>query len=233
MKLHGWKLVCFVALVAGLSSSARAQQDSEVNKQFWPEIDVYVSLNEKFRLFFIAATTKAVETKDNTEGVVGAHLDYHVNKKVTLRNGYRYGFSLAGSDPFKEHRIVLEQTVRQPLPLEVLLSDRNREDIRWVNGEFSARYRNRVTLEREFKILNRAITPYGAAEVGYDSRFKTWNLNRLTVGVQIAIKRGAPLISLIHPKKQFVLDVYLTRQNDSRSEPSRVKALGMAFNIYY
>jgi hypothetical protein len=102
-----------------------------------------------------------------------------------------------------------------------------------VNGEFSARYRNRVTLEREFKLLNRRITPYGSAEVYYDSRFKTWNRNRLSVGTQIALKHGAPLISLIHPKKQLVLDLYLMRQNDSRSQPSRVRALGMAFSIYF
>ncbi len=156
-----------------------------------------------------------------------------LTRRSVLRTGYRYGFSLGGSDPFKEHRILFEQTLRQPLPLEVLFSDRNREDLRWVNGEFSARYRNRVTLEREFKVLNRAVTPYGSAEVYYDSRFKTWNRNRLAVGAQIALKRGAPLISLIHPKKQLVLDVYLMRQNDSRSQPSRVRALGMAFSIYF
>jgi Protein of unknown function (DUF2490) len=227
-----WRLVCLVLVVA-FSSSARAQQDSETVKQFWPEVDVYVPLNEKFRLFFLATTTKAQETRDNIEGQVGAHVDYQLNRKVTLRTGYRYGFSLGGSDPFKEHRIVFEQTVRQPLPLEVLLSDRNREDLRWVNGEFSARYRNRVTLEREFKILNRAITPYGSAEVFYDSRFDTWNRNRLVVGVQFALKRGVPLISLVHPQRQLVLDIYLTRQNDSRSQPSRVRALGIAFNIYF
>lgn len=231
MKVHVWKLVCLVALTAAVSSGVQAQP--EATKQLWPEVDVYVPLNEKFRLFFLATTTKAQETRDNTEGQFGAHLDYHLTRKVMLRTGYRYGFSIDGSDPFKEHRIVLEQTLRQPLPLDVLLSDRNREDLRWVNGEFSARYRNRVTLEREFKVLGRGLTPYGSAEVFYDSRFDTWNRNRLAVGVQIALKRGMPLISLIHPKKQFVLDVYLTRQNDSRSQPSRVKAVGMAFNIYF
>ncbi len=231
MKVHVWILVCVVVLTAAFSSAVHAQQ--EPVKQFWPELDIYVPLNEKFRLFFIATTTKAVETKDNTEGAVGAHLDYNLNKKISLRTGYRYGFSLSGGDPYKEHRIVFEQTLRQPLPLEVLLTDRNREDLRWVNGEYSARYRNRVTLEREFKVLGRGITPYGSAEAFYDSRFKTWNRNRLVVGAQFALKRGAPLISLVHPKKQFVLDVYLARQNDSRSQPSRVKALGMAFNIYF
>jgi hypothetical protein len=228
-----WRLVCLVALIAAFSSGARAQQDSETVKQFWPEVDIYVPLNEKFRLFFLATTTKAEETKDNIEGQVGAHIDYHLHKKVSLRTGYRYGFSLGGSDPFKEHRIIVEQTLRQPLPFEVLLSDRNREDLRWVNGEFSARYRNRVTLEREFEVWNRPITPYGSAEAFYDSRFKTWNRNRFAVGVQIAFKRGAPLISLIHQKKQMVLDVYLLRQNDSRSQPRHLNAVGMAFNIYF
>jgi hypothetical protein len=101
-----WRLVCLVALIAAFSSGARAQQDSETVKQFWPEVDIYVPLNEKFRLFFLATTTKAEETKDNIEGQVGAHIDYHLHKKVSLRTGYRYGFSLGGNDPYKEHRII-------------------------------------------------------------------------------------------------------------------------------
>ena len=162
-----------------------------------PAMQRHLPLNEKFRLFFLATTTKAEETRDNVEGQVGAHIDYNLSRKVSLRTGYRYGFSLGGSDPFKEHRIIFEQTLRQPLPRQVLFTDRNREDLRWVNGEFSTRYRNRVTLEREFKVLNRPITPYGSAEVFYDSRFKTWNRNRLAVGAQISFKRGAPLILIL------------------------------------
>src|SRR6185295_6586068 len=172
MKFQARRLVWLVALTVVFSSRGSAQPDSKPVKQLWPEVDVYVSLTEKFRLLFLATTTKAEETRDNTEGQVGAHIDYQLNKRVSLRAGYRYGFSLGGSDPFREHRPIFEQTLRQPLPLEVLFSDRNREELRWVNGEFSARYRNRVTLEREFKVLNRQITPYGSAEVYYDSRFK-------------------------------------------------------------
>ena len=233
MRVEGWSLFCIVALTVAFSSDALAQQRPEPVKQIWPEVDVYISLSEKIRLFFLATTTKAEETKQNLEGQLGVHVDYKVNRKVSLRAGYRYGFSLGGSDPFKEHRILFEQTLRQSLPLEVLLSDRNREEVRWVNGESSARYRNRVTLEREFKILNRQVTPYGSAEVYYDSRFKTWNRNRFAVGAQIAFKRGAPLISLIYPKRQLVLDVYVMRQNDSRSQPARLKALGIAFSLYF
>ncbi|HKO98703.1 MAG TPA: DUF2490 domain-containing protein [Pyrinomonadaceae bacterium] len=233
MKLRVWRLVCLAALVVTFSSGVHAQQDSDPVKQIWPEVDIYVPLNEKFRLFFLATTTKAEETRNNTEGQVGAHIDYHVNSKVSLRTGYRHGFSLSGDEPFKEHRIIFEQTLRQPLPLQILLTDRNRQDLRWVNGEFSARYRNRATLEREFKVLNRSLTPYGSAEVFYDSRFNTWNRNRLAVGVQISLKRGLPLISLIHPKKQLVLDIYGLRQNDSRSQPNHVNVLGIALGVYF
>src|ERR1700749_505454 len=165
MKVHVWRLVCFVVLASTFSSGAHAQQDSETSKQFWPEVDLYVPLSEKFRLFFLATTSKSEETRENNEGHIGANIDYQLHKKISLRTGYRYGFSLAGSDPYKEHRIIFEQTLRQPLPLDVLLSDQNREELRWVNGEFSARYRNRVTLEREFKVLSRPVTPYGSAEV--------------------------------------------------------------------
>ncbi|MGH9880485.1 MAG: DUF2490 domain-containing protein [Pyrinomonadaceae bacterium] len=155
-----------------------------------------------------------------------------LNKKFSLRAGYRYGFALGGSDPFREHRIVLEQTFKQPLPGEILLSDRNREDLRFVNGDFSVRYRNRVTLEREFALEKLRLTPYGPAEIFYDSRFDTWNRNRLTVGLQVPLKKGFPIISLIQPRKHVILDIYLMRQNDSRSQPSRVRGLGVAVNFY-
>src|SRR5262245_3788394 len=132
MTLHVCRLVCFVTLLLAFSSVANAQQETESTRQFWPEVNIFVPIDEKFRLFFLATTTKGEETKDNNEGQVGAHIDYRLHRKVSLRTGYRYGFSLAGSDPFKEHRIIFEQTLRQPLPLELLLSDRNRQDLRWV-----------------------------------------------------------------------------------------------------
>ena len=233
MRAGAARIICLLALLAGLSGVTRAQGDAESREEFWPEVDVYVSLSEKVRLFFLGTISKSKETKESLEGQVGAHVDYALHKKVTLRTGYRYGFSLTESDPFKEHRIVLEQTLRQPLPLKVLLSDRNREDLRWVNGDFSARYRNRVTVEREFQFRNHPFTPYGSAEIYYDSRFKTWNRNRLAVGVQLPFKKGAPLIDLIHPKKQYVVDLYFMRQNDSRSSPAHVNGFGVALSLYY
>src|SRR5690242_19800108 len=154
---------CILALLFAYDTSVRSQvQDSSTPKELWPEVDVYVPLKEKVRLFFLFTITKSEETRKNTEGQFGADVDYTVNKRLILRAGYRYGFSLTEGDPFKEHRPIVEQTFRQNLPLKILTSDRNREEFRFVNGDFSFRYRNRLTLEREFLLPKRSITPYGS-----------------------------------------------------------------------
>jgi hypothetical protein len=150
-----------------------------------------------------------------------------------LRAGYRYSFAPGDEDPFKEHRIVTEQTFRQDLPLAMLLSDRNRQDWRFVNGDFSFRYRNRVRLEREFRVSGRSMTPYGSAEAFYDTRFEVWNRNRLTVGAEFQLKRGFPLLRELTPRKQVILDLYYTKQNDSRSQPHHVHAVGVALSLHF
>src|SRR5262245_140108 len=84
-------------LILFICSPVTAQdQESDSRTEFWPEIDVYVPLNPKFRLGFFATVTRVEETKEDTEAAVGAHLDYFWRKDINLRVGYRYGFSLAG-----------------------------------------------------------------------------------------------------------------------------------------
>lgn len=228
-----WRRALCVLPVVLLMTVCAQSQESDTSKELWPEIDAYVPLKEKVRLFFRFSVTKSEETRKNTEGQVGAHIDYTVNKRLVLRAGYRYGFSLAEMDPFIEHRPLLEQTYREQLPLRILLSDRNRQEFRIVNGNFSFRYRNRLMLEREFLLPGRSITPYGSVEVYHDSRFSVWNRNRLTAGVQIQLKKALPLLRLVTPRKQVILDVYYTKQNDSRSQPHHLHAIGAALAIHF
>jgi hypothetical protein len=223
-----WILSVMIGLAIGIRS-----QESNSSNELWPEVDVYVPLNEKVRLVFLVAITKSQETRNNTEGQFAVHVDYTASRRLVLRAGYQYGFSITEADPFKEHRPLVEQTLRQKLPLKTLLSDRNREEFRFVNGDFSFRYRNRLTFEREFLLPKRSITPYGAIEVYHDSRFKAWNRNRLTVGVQVQLRKALPLLSLVIPRKQVVLDLYYTKQNDSRSQPNHINAIGTAVAIHF
>jgi hypothetical protein len=200
---------------------------------------VYVNLKPKIRLFFLGTVSRAVEDGEvfsarAFEAQIGVHIDYIPNKHVILRAGYRYGTSVGNDDdPYKENRILTEQTLRELLPGNLLLSDRNREDFRFIDGDFSFRYRNRVTIEREFHPFNkRSITPYASGEVFYDTRYSTWNRNRWAVGVQTSLRRRAVLKMLL-PKRQIILDLYYMRQNDSRSSTAHVNALGTALSFYF
>ena len=236
VRISSLSLLLFLVLTG--TQSARAQENT-TKKEFWPEVDVYITVKPKVRLFLSGTASKSVEDGElrNAQGYesqIGVHVDYIPNKHVILRTGYRYGTSLgSNSEPFKEHRLVTEQTLRHLLPGDLLLSDRNREDFRFVNGDFSFRYRNRVTLEREFHLFKgRSITPYVSGEIFYDTRYNIWNRNRFAFGVQQSLRRG-PLRKMLLPKRQVTLDLYYMRQNDSRSDTQHVNALGVALTFYF
>lgn len=229
--------LCLLLLV--ISSQPARAQETTTPREFWPEIDVYIELTPTLRLNLLGTVSKSVEdgeirNSQAYEGQIGAHIDYIPNKHVILRTGYRFGSSVRNSsDPYKEHRLLTEQTLRQLLPGGLLLSDRNREDFRFVNGDFSFRYRNRVTVEREFYLFRkRPITPYVSGELFYDTRYDTWNRNRYAVGVQTSLRRG-PVRKMLLPKRQIILDLYFMRQNDSRSDRPHVNALGAALSFYF
>ena len=149
------RALSIVTLLLCLGTSVRGQEPDTRN-ELWTRFNVYVPLDEKFRLYFMVTGNRAEETRKSFETTVGAHVDYLANKRFIFRAGYRYTFT--DDDP--EHRIVTEQTFRQELPLAILLSDRNRQDWRFMGGVFSFRYRNRVRLEREFRMWGRSFTPY-------------------------------------------------------------------------
>jgi len=229
-------LFLFVFVIG--TQPAKAQQ-SVTRNEFWPEIDVYIDVKPKVRLYLLGTISKSVEDGEirNAQGFeaqIGAHVDYIPNDHIILRAGYRFGASVGDADePYKEHRVLTEQTLRKLLPCELLLSDRNREDFRFVNGDFSFRYRNRVSIEREVDLFRgRTITPYASAEIFYDTRTSAWNRNRFAVGFQQSLRRG-PLRKMLLPKRQVVLDLYFMRQNDSRSETQHVNAIGAALAFYF
>ena len=222
-------LLC--ALGLSLSASTRAQQTSGKRSEVWPEVDVFVPLNRKFRLLFIASVNQERETKNATEGKVGVHLDYLWKDALSFRVGYRYIFSLDNSDPFKEHRIVIEQTYHRSLGHQFTLHDRNREELRWVDGDFSARYRNRLMVEYETKIFRHPLIPYASAEAYYDSRFNTFNRTRYQAGLQIPLRQRD--LWLLFPRHQRVVEIYYSRQLDTRSEPRHLNAFGITFTWHF
>ncbi len=234
---HTLLVTFFLSLLLVAAPAVKAQEPTTRN-EFWPEIDVYINLKPKVRLFLLGTVSKSVEDGElfnakAFESQIGAHVDYIPNDHVILRTGYRFGTSVEEtSEPFKEHRLLTEQTLRKLLPGNLLLSDRNREDFRFLKGDFSFRYRNRVTIEREFQLKKRTITPYVSGELFYDTCYGIWNRNRLAAGVQTSLRRG-PLRRMLLPKRQVILDLYYMRQNDSRSDTQHVNAIGASLAFHF
>ena len=221
---------CLVVLLF-FCAAVHAQAADETRKEIWPEVDFYFPLHERFRLVVAAGTEKAGETRDATEGQAGVYLDCFFRKRITLRAGYRHGFELGSYQPFSEHRVVVDQTFHKTLPRAFVFTDRNRQELRWVNGDFSTRFRNRATIEKTFIIGKRSFVPYGSGEFFYDTRFNTFNRVRLTFGTEIVFaKRESWLMNI---RRQRVLDVYYLFQTDSRSQPSRLHAIGITFGVHF
>ena len=234
-------LVLFLCLFT--SRICKAQAPTTRN-EFWPGTEVYINVKPKVRLYLIGNVSKTIEDGElfnaqSYEAQVGAHVDYIPNEHLILRAGYRYGSAVGNNDDdFREHRVLTDQILRKLLPGDLLLTDRNREEFRFITGDFSFRYRNRVTIEREFQwfrlplFRGRTITPYVSGEISFDTRFGIWNRNRYAVGVIQSLRRG-PILRKFLPKRQVNLDLYYMHQNDSRSNPPHVNALGAALAFYF
>lgn len=238
-------LAAAVVASAALACSA-PHASAEQRNEFWPELDVYVPLGERTRLFAAVAATRAEETQASGQGVqyqdvaAGVHLDitlipilrkelanadWQRNRYLWMRIGYRYGRSISDAeqdDRFREQRGIFEITGRtRPLAGDLEFIGRLRWDSRDVNDQHSNRYRVRVTVEKVLSVDGRAVVPFANAEAFYDTRFDTWNRQRYQAGAEIALDRN------------WRIEPSLVRQNDSRSQPARVNAFALALKYFY
>jgi len=213
-----------IAIGAACAGPAAAQDTA---REVWPEVDVWVQLTTKVKLYFPFSVSRSRDTK-YTEALIGARVDFRVNRYVSVRAGYGYIWSISDTDgdpPYREHRPLGELSLRAFPGASILLIDRNRVDLRFINGDYSYRYRNRLRLERTFTFdrwpPTRTLTPYAMEELGYDSRYDTFNRSRFTAGVETQFTRTV------------MVDLYVVRQDDSKASVERLYALGLALNLTY
>ena len=57
-------------------------------------------------------------------------------------------------------------------------------ELRWIDGVYSTTYRNLLAVERDFLVRGFRLTPYGLAEVFYDSPKHSWNEEWYTGGIE-------------------------------------------------
>jgi hypothetical protein len=203
--------------------------------QFIPEIDAYTKFQSNIRFNFQAKETR--EAGDPTQVEIGPGFDFFLTplvrlKKITkfdlddskarplqLSAGFRYVPS-----PDKPHteRMIVAATPHFPLFANILLTDRNRADLDWSQGQFKWRYRNRLTLERRIGLGTYHPAPYLSGEVFYLSQYHKWSTTALYAGCLLPLG------------KHFEFDPYYEHQNiTSSSSNQQLNIFGLILSIYF
>jgi hypothetical protein len=240
-------------LALAVASAPAAAVESTLN-EFWPELDVFVRLDERTRLFLLAAITRAAETGTSTERTLGAHLDWFPaglpprlleiapgmegRWSVWTRVGYNH-ISTTSATSSSEERLLVEATLRsEPLWGGVRLANRSRVDLRWVGDDSSWRYRNRSRIERTWLLRERggpidtllSPLPPGlfSAATPYAMLEFFWDRSRAEWS-----RRFSQIGVEFDLAADRTIEVYIARQDDLRQAGSTLRVGGVALTLRF
>ena len=217
-----------------MGSNAACQTSGDA-KEFWPEAKVVIELRPKTRLQLYTAKQNGedlarVQWKFGVMGsyrmkrLVKAHLediDDEKNYTMVLGVGYEYLYTNDNDAAKTEKRLFIQGVPHYSIPrAKLLLQDRSRIEFRWINGAYSTRYRNKLTVDRPLRVDRFRFTPYASGELFYDGQHRAWNENQYAFGVVFPYK------------KLLSLDTYFLRQNCTTCKEEHVNALGVTFNLF-
>ena len=233
---RAWIAPIFWALLRAPAAFAETQDE------LWPEAQAYFKLDPRLRVFLLAKLvySPASWTEDGTSSYqeieTGPHLDitlrpilhhglakpvWERERALFARVGYVYISTLGDvAAPSHENRGLVELTGRLRLPGKLWLVNRAQLELRDKGGDFSTRYRVRFMLERETTVFGAVTTPFVNAEFFYDTVHDAWSRQRYEAGVEIVLDDRWRLV----PQYAY--------QEDQRSEPRQVNAVGVILKHY-
>ena len=150
-----------------------------------------------------------------------ADLDPDRDHSIVFGAGYEYLQTDETAKPSFENRLIANFTGRWRPPAEFLITDRNRVEFRWVNGDYSTRYRNQLSVERATRLGGLRFTPYLSAEFFYDWAKDAWNEEQYAAGVEWPYK------------KVLKLSTYYLRQDCTACSPRNLNVAGLSLNYFY
>src|SRR6201998_1104630 len=189
-----WKIAL---LVLACCLPARSQE-----AQFLPEIDAHLELNSSLRAYLEAKNDR--DGGDPTQFTIGPSIQFYLKPLIKLKRvktfdlddsksralvveaGYRY---ITAPDAPPAERMVLAATSHFPIAAGFRLSDRSRADLDWKSGNFTRRYRNKLTVERTFAIHSYHLIPFVAAEPFFESQYSKWSTTSLYAGCLFPVGR--------------------------------------------
>ncbi len=237
---YNLRLICLCLFISLITANFVNAQNSSL--EFWPETDLWYTINPSWRFSTFIPITKYYESKDRDLNIY-LQADYrwgHTKRRTfvrmvdenkmqeikswMLRGGFMEGWSLGdASGNYTEDMLFAEIHKRFSLRGGILLSHRLRTDLRWVGQDpiFSYRFRYRIMIEKEFTAGQSSIIPYLNAEPYWDSRYNEINRFRLIGGTTFS--RG----------KRLACEGNLTYQHDPYYDTPNVYALNIILHIFF
>ena len=211
MKILSESILLTACLLGFAVTGATIAQEARPTTQLEPGGSVTVDITDRVGLLLHAGREKN-EEQESGKWKIGAGINFRAkplfkrfldtidtDKRhvLVVGAGYEYARSTERGETTKEHKIMLDATVRWAFKGKFLLSNRNRFEIRWVNGDAHFRVRERLKLERPLtlpvKYFRRRITPFGTGEAFWDQRYKKWNIFRYGGGFETPLLRRTTL----------------------------------------
>lgn len=237
-------LVLRALLLWGGLLATQSSHAASLSREFWPELNAYVAIDERRRLMFSAAATHASEGSVDDgrpslqDAQFTANFDYTLapilrrdvpqaewskNRLLWARLGFEYGSSFSsGSDSLRSYTGIVELSSRLPLEGTLWLTSRARVDLRDISGQSSQRYRLRVGAEWKEVAFDHPFEPYTSVEALYDTRYDRWSRLLLKAGLETPIAAD------------WRVEPYLALQLDKPADQTkRVLGLGLTFKVYF
>ena len=230
------KLLSASALAAIFSASAAAQSDApDTETMVWPEVDAHIQLPSHLRVLAFAGLQQGVDYSYR-QGYAAAAIGYQFKPILrphlqnidqdkehyfVLGGGYEFLRTVQSGEVKDENRLAFDATGSLRLPADFLVRDRNRVELRWINGVYSTTYRNMLTVELDVLAHGFRFTPFGSAEVFYDGAKHSWNEEWYTAGVQWPYKR------------LLMVETYYRRENCTACNPTNWNVGGVTLNVYF
>jgi len=215
--------------------SARGQTPTPTGWEAWPKVQASIELRKQTRLLVYGELQNGEEF-GYLQWKMGALLNYRM-KRIVRRGqsdiddenehnlvvgaGYEYLQTIQNDKTKRENRIIVQGTGRHGPGAGFLLTDRNRVEFRWVNGVYDFRYRNKLTVNRGFRVHKFRFTPYVSGELFWDRNHHSWNENQYSFGVQFPYKN------------RLMLDTFYLHQNCTTCSQKSINVLGLTLNLYF
>lgn len=196
---------------------------AQTKHQVWAEADVYAWVARNIRLLGIVQTVQdrySGELDLYAGGFVDVGLKPILKERLEqidwdatpmdylrLRLGAAYLTPVNLQGASHEFRLIADLTPRFRTIENILVALRNRTEFRFVDGEYSFRYRPRLWIERSlFDVAGMTVTPYVAVEAFYDSRMTAFTRQRSLIGSAVAVTNWfAPEVQFIY-QRDWVAD---------------------------